>query len=62
MDAAGTRWIVDYKTGVHAGGGLEEFVARELARYAPQLRLYMALAGELGPQPVRAGLYLPVAG
>src|SRR5690606_22377157 len=37
VDAQGTRWIVDYKTGVHAGGGLEEFVAREVERYAPQL-------------------------
>jgi RecB family exonuclease len=62
VDAAGTRWIVDYKTGVHAGGGLEEFIARELQRYASQLRHYAALAGELGPEPVRAGLYFPWLG
>ncbi len=41
VDADGTRWIVDYKTSVHAGGGLEEFMQRELERYAPQLRLYL---------------------
>jgi ATP-dependent helicase/nuclease subunit A len=62
IDGAGVRWIVDYKTSVHAGGGLAEFVARELARYAPQLRLYMTLARYLGPEPVRAALYFPWLG
>jgi ATP-dependent helicase/nuclease subunit A len=62
IDAAGVRWIVDYKTGRHAGGGLADFVARELARYAPQLRLYMRLAQHLGPEPVRAALYFPWLG
>jgi ATP-dependent exoDNAse (exonuclease V) beta subunit len=62
IDASGVRWIVDYKTGAHAGGGLAEFVARELARYAPQLRLYARLARRLGPEPVRAALYFPWLG
>ncbi len=62
VDASGTRWVVDYKTGAHAGGGLEEFISREMQRYAAQLRLYAALAGELGPEPVRAGLYFPWLG
>jgi ATP-dependent helicase/nuclease subunit A len=62
IDGAGVRWIVDYKTSVHAGGGLAEFVARELARYAPQLRLYTTLARHLGPEPVRAALYFPWLG
>jgi ATP-dependent helicase/nuclease subunit A len=59
VDDTGTRWIIDYKTGRHAGGGLEEFVQRELARYASQLRLYRQLAGGLGPEPVRMALYFP---
>jgi ATP-dependent helicase/nuclease subunit A len=59
VDASGTRWIIDYKTSLHAGGGLEEFLAREMERYAPQLRLYLRLAGALGPEPVRAALYFP---
>jgi ATP-dependent exoDNAse (exonuclease V) beta subunit len=62
VDEAGTRWIIDYKTGVHAGAGLEEFVARELARYTPQLRLYARMAAQLGPEPVRAALYFPWMG
>jgi ATP-dependent helicase/nuclease subunit A len=62
IDAEGVRWIVDYKTGAHAGGGLDEFVERELERYAPQLRLYARLASRLGPEPVRAALYFPWLG
>jgi len=62
IDADGVRWIVDYKTGMHAGGGLEDFVARELSRYAPQLRLYTTLARRLGTEPVRAALYFPWLG
>jgi ATP-dependent helicase/nuclease subunit A len=57
--AEGTRWIIDYKTSRHAGGGLEEFLQREMLRYAAQLRLYMRLAAQLGPEPVRAALYFP---
>ena len=62
IDADGTRWIVDYKTSQHAGGGLDEFIDRELARYAAQLRLYTQLARGLGPEPVRAALYFPWLG
>ena len=34
IDADGTRWVIDYKTSSHEGGGREEFLASELARYA----------------------------
>jgi ATP-dependent exoDNAse (exonuclease V) beta subunit len=59
VDENGTRWIIDYKTSMHAGGGMEEFLVREMLRYAPQLRLYLAMAKQLGPEPVRAALYFP---
>jgi ATP-dependent exoDNAse (exonuclease V) beta subunit len=62
IDASGTRWIIDYKTGVHGGGDLEQFVARELQRYAPQLQLYARLAAQLGSEPVRTALYFPWLG
>jgi ATP-dependent helicase/nuclease subunit A len=60
IDAAGVRWVIDFKTSSHAGAGLEEFLAAELERYRPQLRRYAALARRLGPQPVRAALYFPL--
>jgi ATP-dependent exoDNAse (exonuclease V) beta subunit len=62
VDGAGTRWVIDFKTSRHEGGGLETFLQQELERYRPQLETYMALARGLGPQPVRAGLYFPLLG
>ena len=62
VDRDGTRWIVDYKTGVHEGAGLEEFLDREQERYRPQLERYAAFMRELGPEPVRLGLYFPLLG
>ena len=59
VDADGVRWIVDYKTSQHAGGSLDEFLDREMQRYAPQLRLYRTLAQRLGEEPVRTALYFP---
>ena len=41
---------------------LEEFLDREMQRYAAQLRKYMELARGLGPNPVRAALYFPLLG
>lgn len=62
IDEDGVRWVIDYKTSRHAGGGLEEFLAREVERYRPQLERYAALARRLGPEPVRVGLYFPLIG
>jgi ATP-dependent helicase/nuclease subunit A len=58
--ADGTRWVVDFKTSPHEGGDLTTFIDREEKRYTPQLSLYARLARELGPEPVRAGLYFPL--
>ena len=57
---AGIRWVIDYKTSQHQGGGLEQFLDREVARYGPQLERYARLARLLGPEPVRVGLYFPL--
>ena len=56
----GIRWVIDYKTSQHGGGGREEFLDREVLRYKPQLERYARLASRLGPQPVRVGLYFPL--
>ncbi len=61
VDPGGTRWIVDFKTSVHAGTGLEAFLASEAERYRPQLERYAALMRAWRPEePVRAALYFPL--
>ena len=62
VDQHGTRWIVDYKTGIHTGGGLDEFLDRERERYAPQLERYARLMTGLDTRPIRLGLYFPLLG
>jgi ATP-dependent exoDNAse (exonuclease V) beta subunit len=60
VDDDGVRWVIDYKTSQHLGGGLEEFLDREVVRYRPQLQRYALLAQRMGPEPVRLGLYFPL--
>jgi len=60
VDAEGTRWVVDFKTSPHEGGDRENFLDEEVKRYSAQLMRYVFLARQLGPQPVRAGLYYPL--
>jgi ATP-dependent helicase/nuclease subunit A len=60
VDAAGTRWIVDYKTSGHEGAGLDEFLDRERERYRAQLERYARLLQAFGGEPIRLGLYFPL--
>ena len=60
VDAAGVRWIVDYKTSTHEGAALDEFLDRERERYRPQLERYAAMLRPLGDEPIRLGLYFPL--
>ena len=62
VDERGARWVIDYKTSAHEGGGLEEFLDQEMERYRAQLTAYRDLARALGPQPVHAALYFPLLG
>jgi ATP-dependent exoDNAse (exonuclease V) beta subunit len=59
IDERGTRWIVDFKTSVHEGGALDEFLDEQQRRYRDQLERYARLLAPLG-QPVRVGLYFPL--
>jgi ATP-dependent exoDNAse (exonuclease V) beta subunit len=61
VDEQGIRWIVDFKTGSHEGGGLEQFLAEEALRYRDQLQRYARLMRLFRPgQAVRAALYFPL--
>jgi ATP-dependent helicase/nuclease subunit A len=60
IDEQGTRWVIDYKTSEHSGGGREQFLDLQVERYRPQLERYAVLARRLGPEPVRVALYFPL--
>lgn len=60
VDADGTRWIIDYKTGRHEGGDVEGFLDREQERYRSQLAAYAAAFRALEDRPVRTALYYPL--
>lgn len=61
VDADGTRWVVDFKTSSHEGGGLEQFLEEETVRYRNQLTRYAKLMRLYRPgQPVKAALYFPL--
>ncbi len=60
VDASGTRWIVDFKTGTHEGGAVDEFLDHEVERYRPQLARYARMMRALSDAPLRVGLYFPL--
>jgi len=63
VDETGVRWIVDYKTSAHEGGGLEEFVENELERYGGQLETYREAMLAIEPdREIRTALYFPLLG
>jgi ATP-dependent helicase/nuclease subunit A len=62
VDENGTRWVIDYKTSAHEGGGLEAFLDREAERYQGQLQRYMRVFKMMEQRNVRAGLYFPLLG
>ena len=59
VDEDGVRWIIDYKSSAHKGGGLPEFVDDQQRRYRDQLERYARLLAPLG-QPIRLALYFPL--
>jgi ATP-dependent helicase/nuclease subunit A len=60
VDEGGIRWIIDYKTGSHEGGNLEEFLNNEHERYRSQLENYAQLMSRIDSRPIRLGLYFPM--
>jgi ATP-dependent exoDNAse (exonuclease V) beta subunit len=62
VDDNGTRWIIDYKTGSHRGGSVDEFLDQEQVRYRQQLERYANAMSKMEDRPIRLGLYFPLLG
>ncbi len=62
VDPEGVRWIIDFKTSSHEGGGREEFLDREQERYRSQLEGYAEILRGKEDRPIRLGLYFPLLG
>lgn len=58
-DEKGQRWIIDYKSGYHAGGDLAGFLDQEAERYKSQLSMYADLFRQMGDEAIVKALYLP---
>jgi ATP-dependent helicase/nuclease subunit A len=59
IDDRGIRWVIDFKTSAHQGGGVAEFLDEQQRRYRAQMERYARLLAPMG-QPVRLGLYFPL--
>lgn len=55
-----TRWIIDYKTSTHEGGGREVFLDNEQERYRAQLENYARAMQHVDSHPIRLGVYFPL--
>jgi len=62
IDESGVRWIIDFKTSTHEGGGLANFLEQEKERYREQLERYARLMSKQESRPIRLGLYFPMLG
>jgi ATP-dependent exoDNAse (exonuclease V) beta subunit len=61
IDDEGVRWIIDYKTSTHKGGGLETFIEDQIGRYSEQLRGYRDAMQLLEPErKIKTALYFPL--
>jgi hypothetical protein len=60
IDETGLRWIIDYKTSLHEGANLENFLEKEKERYREQLERYARLMVQRDDRPIRLGLYFPL--
>jgi hypothetical protein len=62
VDAEGTRWVIDYKSGGHEGSDVAAFLDQEQERYRLQLENYARVVRAMDPRPIRLALYHPQLG
>ena len=60
VDESGHRWIVDFKTSTHEGGGLERFSMRKSSVTGPTAALCALMRRCTPGRSVRAALYFPM--
>ncbi|MFK7893481.1 MAG: UvrD-helicase domain-containing protein [Granulosicoccus sp.] len=60
VDEQDTRWIIDFKTGDHSGGQIDNFLDNEQKRYADQLERYARVMRKIDHRPIRLALYFPM--
>jgi ATP-dependent helicase/nuclease subunit A len=60
VDSEDNRWIIDFKTSIHSGGGLEGFLDNERIRYQDQLNRYAMIFDKTENHSIRLGLYFPI--
>ena len=60
VDDQNVRWIIEYKSSLHEGAGIEDFLDNECARYREQLMRYRSLVGLMESRPIRTALYFPL--
>lgn len=56
----GTRWIIDYKTGLYHGDNEASYFAALEGRYRDQLRRYKRYMSMLDHRPIKTALYVPL--
>ena len=54
-DAAGLKWVADYKLSEHEGAAVDAFLDEQQKRYAAQLDAYSEAVGA-----AKRGLYFPL--
>ncbi|MCK4738735.1 MAG: UvrD-helicase domain-containing protein [Deltaproteobacteria bacterium] len=60
VDDKDIRWVIDYKTSLHEGGSLADFLAQEKERYSAQLEKYSEVLKASGEERhIKKGLYFP---
>lgn len=62
VDERGVRWIIDYKSTSHRGGGTKAFLEEQLQRHTAQLNRYAAIFAPREERPIKLGLYFPLLG
>lgn len=62
IDINDVRWVIDYKTGTHTGGGIEVFLDQEQQRYRSQLERYAKVIQQMEQRVIHLMLYFPLLG